>query len=134
MVNGAVFKVSTRCHTETAAVAQLRRFEGNPSAYRPEGGVGPRLVLDDALIDGFLRHSRDVKRNSAKWVGDQRRALEWWSTKLAAWDLRRLSLATDLVPALDGAVGDRQKREVMGAVLMASDGPAQSHEGRGRDA
>jgi integrase len=117
MIHGAVFKVSTRAHTETAAVAQLRRFEANPSAFRPAGDVGPRLVLDDDLIEAFLAHSLEVKRNTPKWVRDQRRALEWWRGYLPGRDLRRLTMAGDLVPALDGAVGQRTKREVIKALF-----------------
>jgi integrase len=120
MVNGALFKVSTRCHTETAAVAQLRRFEANPSAYRPDGDTGERLKVDDDLIDAFLDYSRDVKRNTEQWVGTQRRYLEWWRDVLDGRDLRQLK-TPDLVRLLQDArgkpvVADKMKREVIKAL------------------
>ena len=67
MVHGVRIKVSTRCHTETAAVAQLRRFEANPSAYRAAGDGTARLVLDDDLAEAFLKHSRGCVSNQL-WV------------------------------------------------------------------
>ena len=54
MIHGAVFKVSTRCHTESAAVAQLRRFEANPSAYRADGASVGELAARLTEVAGAL--------------------------------------------------------------------------------
>jgi integrase len=120
MINGGVFKVSTRCHTESAAVAQLRRFEANPSAYRADGQSGEPLLVDDDLIGAFLDYSRDVKRNTEQWVGSQRRYLNWWRDELDSRDLRQLK-TPDLVRLLQDdrgrpVVADKMKREVIKAL------------------
>lgn len=72
--------------------------------------VRPPLLLDDNAQARFLAWSRDVKRNSAKWRGDQKRYLSWWAGKLAGRDLRAVSLVADLLPALDAAPGGRAPR------------------------
>jgi hypothetical protein len=60
-MNGAVFKVSTRCHTETAAVAQLRRFEANPSAYRVAVSAAVLKAAKQLRAEGYLHLGRFAK-------------------------------------------------------------------------
>ena len=64
-IGGKRFDVSTRCHTERAALEQLKKFEADPLLYKPGGD--PKLLpllLDAELATEFLVWSRDVKRNS----------------------------------------------------------------------
>src|SRR5437870_2926549 len=78
-IGGKRYDVSTGCSTSTGAAEQLKRFESDPESYEPGGATGAEaLVLDDALIDLFLRFSRDEKKNSPRWVAQQRLALLWW--------------------------------------------------------
>ena len=99
-VRGKLYEVSTRCVSSAAAEAQYRRFQLDPENYNPEGEKPRvRLTLDATLGRDFLFWSRDVKRNTPKWVRDQRRALAWWESRLGEIDLRRLTterLATEL--------------------------------------
>jgi integrase len=110
MLEGHRFEVSTRCHTSTAAHAQLKRFEEDPWNYRPgasQESTGAALTKDTAAL--FLSWSRDVKKNTPKWVTDQHRALVWWLDVLGEVDVRRLSTAR-LVSALDGAPEARKQK------------------------
>lgn len=110
MLDGRRFEVSTRCHTSTAAHAQLKRFEEDPWNYRPgtkqEGGA---TVLSDTTAALFLAWSRDTKKNTERWVTDQKRALVWWLEQVGEVDVRRLSTAR-LVAALDDDPSARKQK------------------------
>src|SRR4051812_1403021 len=69
MINGRLYKVSTRVHTATAAHEQLKRFEADPEGYRP-GGVPQRegLYLGEEFASKFLTWCRDVQKNSREWL------------------------------------------------------------------
>lgn len=100
--SGKQYKVSTRCHTETGALAELKRFEADPPNYVPGGVVGPDpIYLDKELAKLFLIWSKDDLHNSIEWVRKQRSYLAWWGTMLKGVDLRRATLAAHIMPALD---------------------------------
>src|SRR5258706_12104874 len=67
-VNGKQYEVSTRASTWKAALEQLKRFEGDPENYKPEGETRPdALYLSEGLTQEFMDWSRDVKKNSQTW-------------------------------------------------------------------
>lgn len=106
-VRGRLYEVSTRAKSRRAALRHLERFESDPEGYTAEGEA-PKgaLLLNPELGAAFLTWSRDVKKNSPKWVKDQQRSLAWWEEKLRGADLRALKTAR-LVAALDGAPGKK---------------------------
>lgn len=109
-VSGTRYEVSTRCHKARAALEQLARFEADPARYDPRGTPSKNpIVLDETLAEAFLTWSRDVRHNTRKWVGEQRSALAWWAEKLGGRDLRGLSLADAVIPALDGTLEHPKK-------------------------
>ena len=104
-VGGTRYEVSTRCHKARAALEQLARFEADPERYDPRGAPSKEpIALDKTLAEAFLTWSRDVRHNTRKWVGEQRSALAWWAERLGGRDLRGLSLADAVIPALDGTL------------------------------
>jgi integrase len=107
-VEGKLYDLSTRATSSAAANEQWRRFQANPEEYRPGGGLSGDLGLAPDTVRAFLEWSRDVKRNTPKWVRDQLRALEWWAEQLGAVDLRQVR-TQDLADALDGTAARKQK-------------------------
>lgn len=108
-VRGRLYEISTRCTSSGAAETQWQRFQSDPANYKPEGEK-PRgaLVLDEPLGGAFLRWSREEKRNTVKWVKDQRRALAWWEERIGTVDLRKLTTAR-LATELDGVPAGRKQ-------------------------
>ncbi|ATB32665.1 hypothetical protein MEBOL_006154 [Melittangium boletus DSM 14713] len=103
-LHGKRYVVSTRAHSLRAALQHLARFEADPEGYRPSGEPHEApIYLDEALALEFLTWSRDVQKNTPKWVGEQRLYLGWWGDRLARVDLRRASLRDHILPALQGA-------------------------------
>jgi len=99
-VNGVRYEISTRAYSETAAHAQLKLFQANPGAYDPNGEQKEdALYLDAELVRDFLAYSK-AKQNSGKWIGEQKRTLEWWTGKLHGVNLRGASLRDRILPAL----------------------------------
>lgn len=95
------FHISTHATSLRAALKQLERFESDPSGYRPQGGDGPELVLDKALVEQFFEwHSAKCSRH---WAMNVRSLLFDWTDALKGSDLRRLNLMNDLKAHLDGA-------------------------------
>ncbi len=121
MVNGRRYVVSTRAHSEHAAKVQLERFEKDPESYDPRGYVRPdAIMIDVALADAFLAWSLKPKDqggrgNTPRWVGEQKRYLDWWAEKLDGIDLRKLSYEDHVAPAMEGTKAQRQ----CGATLLA---------------
>src|SRR4051812_47820557 len=71
-VEGKQYDVSTRATTHKAAMDQLKRFEADPANYSPAGPEKKKpIYLDDKLGLEFLAFCRDVKKNSALWLGKQ---------------------------------------------------------------
>ncbi|WP_242394816.1 tyrosine-type recombinase/integrase [Anaeromyxobacter oryzisoli] len=115
-ISGRTYEVSTRCTNERSALEHLERFERDPDGYDPGTALaGEPILLSTKLALDFLRWSRDGKGNSGEWVGKQRSYLAWWQERIGAKDLRRITLGGDLVPALDGAPGRKQRIEVVKA-------------------
>jgi integrase len=109
-VNGRRYEVSTRKHTLSAAFIELERFEKNPDAYVPGGGpAGAPIYLSTDLARDFLAWSLNEKRNTAKWVGQQRLYLAWWASALAGVNLRGASLRDRILPKLAGQPAKAQK-------------------------
>lgn len=116
MIDGHKYKVSTRAHSERAAIEQLKRFEADPENYRPGGDPEDEpVILDDELAEDFLKWSRDVKKNSRGWLEKQKRYIAWWADRLDRLDLRagtgarRVSLTSHILPSLKSAP-NRQHR------------------------
>lgn len=107
-IAGVRYDVSTRCHTLKGAMEQLKRFEADPEGYAPTAASagsstkGP-VFLDEALALEFLTWSRDVQKNTPRWVNEQRNYLAWWADQLRGRNLRRISLTEHILPALEGA-------------------------------
>jgi hypothetical protein len=109
-VRGRAFKVSTRCHTARSALEHLARFEADPQHYDPRGRApSDPIGLDKPLAESFLGWSRETKKNTRKWVGEQKAALKWWQGFLRGRDLRSLPLAGVIIPALDGSLDAPKK-------------------------
>lgn len=106
MIKYRRYDVSTRAHTLRGAMEQLKKFEADPEGYvagQTEPTEKAPIYLDEDLAREFLTWSRDVQKNSAKWVGEQRLYLAWWADRLAGCDLRGASLTEHILPALDKA-------------------------------
>lgn len=108
-VGGQRFHVSTRCHDEKAATAQLARFEANPAGYNPAGEAPEAgLLLTVELIDEFhVWHlasgtTRKHARSAARMLGQ-------WMVAFGSRDLRRLELP-ELKAALARWSTSRQHR------------------------
>ncbi len=116
-VGGKRWQLSTRCTNERAALEHLERFERDPEGYDPASSLtGDPIRLDLQLSRDFLRWSLETKGNSKEWVGKQRGYLAWWMGQLRGKDLRRVTLATELVPALDDVPSRKQRIEVIKAL------------------
>ena len=113
-VKGKRYEVSTRAHTERAAMEQLKRFEADPENYDPRGVVGKEpIFLDAGLVRRFLRWSLKEKGNTRRWAGQQRLYLAWWAEKLKGVDLRGASLPDAILPALRNANSKPQRIAVL---------------------
>lgn len=98
-IGGARYEISTGCTTLRAAVRELERFETDPPGYRPGGDVVNAIVLDEKLVGEFLA---DHAANSVRWLRQQQLLLGWWSGRLKGVDLRKATLAANILPALRG--------------------------------
>jgi integrase len=108
-VGGAYFKVSTRCHTEEAALAELARWEKDPYAYRP-GLVAGKLEMTDELVFEYCRWMREEKGNTKEWANVCRHLLADWLDDLAGLDLRSVTPHGHLLPALRSHDANRRAR------------------------
>lgn len=116
-VAGKLYEASTRCHTASAALEHLKRFEADPEGYDPASAAGgAAIVLDADLIERFLAWSKNDKKNTDDWVRKQKRFLAWWADKLDMRDLRRVDLAAHVIPALDGAPSRKHRIEALKAL------------------
>lgn len=116
-INGKLYELSTRCTNERSALEHLERFERDPEGDDPASSLtGGPIRLDLQLSRDFLPWSFEVKGNSKEWVGKQRGYLAWWMGQLRGKDLRRVSLAAELVPALDDVPSQKQRIEVIKAL------------------
>src|SRR5689334_11441025 len=93
-IRGALFKVSTRCHTEDAAVRELRKFEADPGGYVP-GGVERLTITPELVIEycDWMEAPLPLGRgNTHDWVIQSGRFLRDWLVALGGLDLRRISI------------------------------------------
>jgi integrase len=109
------FHLSTRCRTERAALAELAKFEADPTGYRPgaKGELARKLcIITPELIDEYERWQRDTRGTTTSHARDCARYLEQWMHAFAGRDIRRLDLHADIKAALDrwtiAAKGDRE--------------------------
>lgn len=108
-VRGKLYEVRTPATGIKAALKHLERFEANPENYKPQGEApADALRLGEELGRAFLFWSRDVKRNTPRWVRDQQRALTWWESRLQGEDLRTVKTAR-LLAELDAAKTGRKQ-------------------------
>jgi hypothetical protein len=113
-INGKRYEVSTRAHSARAALEQLKRFQADPEAYDPRGNYDAApIYLDEDLSEEFEDWSLNVKKNTPKWVNDQRAALAWWADRLRTTNLRGASLDDDIKPHLANAPGWPNKARVL---------------------
>jgi len=81
MVNGRRYKVSTGADNLKDALHELDRFMADPEGYRSPAERRPEralpILLNAETASQFLTWSRDEKKNSAKWVHEQKVYLAW---------------------------------------------------------
>lgn len=96
-IGGHLFKVSTRCHTEAAAVGELKKFEANPRAYRPGSMAGLQMTKELVAehVDWQLSPKPLGPQNSRGWALGCGNLLADWLIALDERDLRHLA-ATDV--------------------------------------
>lgn len=113
-VAGKRYRINTGATREPAALIQYRRFQEDPEGYDPRGVVRkPALYIDDKLTNAFLDWSEKEKKNTPRWVGQQRLYMAWWAERLRGVDLRRCSLADDVLPPLRRATCRPQRIAVL---------------------
>lgn len=71
------------------------------------------VVLDSKLIASFAAWSSKERHNSKPWQRRQRTYLAWWAEVLDDRDLRAISVAEHVLPALDGAPSKPQRIAVL---------------------
>ncbi len=108
-VRGRAYEITLSATTLEDALREFASFREDPVAYERRAREAARPVatkepiyLDTTLADAFLAWSRDVKKNTPRWVHEQKLYLDWWQKKLDGVDLRRATFADDVRPALDG--------------------------------
>lgn len=99
-------------------------------ARRASAGRSPSSSPTGWLVLDFLTWSRDVKKNTAKWVHSQKLYLDGWKKKLGRVDLRRLSYTDQVKPAMDGQGAYRQRAATILALLPVAP-PHRRHLPRG---
>jgi len=76
MVNGRRYKVSTGADNLKDALHELDRFMADPEGYRSPAERRPEraltILLNAETAAQFLTWSRDEKKNSPKWVHEQK--------------------------------------------------------------
>jgi integrase len=99
-IGGAYFKVSTRCHTKTAAERELARFEMDPTGYRPGAMVAGETVKFTAELITEYRDHLTAAGNTVEWAQENGRLLADWQEQLGHVDLRRVGATEHVKPAL----------------------------------
>lgn len=115
MVGGYPYDVSTRATSLRAAMKHLERFEADPAGYEPSNtGPDPVFITKD-LVREYLVWSRDERGNTRDWLRKKKRFLAWWTDQLKGNDLRRVSLTTDIKPALAKATAPHHRTAALKA-------------------
>ncbi len=95
-VGGHKFHISTRCHSERPAFAQLDRFEADPASYRPDGAAV--VGITDELLEDFLDHLLVQRKATSKYAREMVRHMGDWAADLKGKNLRTLQLADVRAP------------------------------------
>lgn len=95
------YHLSTRCHSERAALKQLERFEANPAGYSPAGAdaEAPVYFSGDLLVE-YWDWMVDERGNTKKHANQMVNRLTDWMTELPGVDLRRMTMRDHIAPAL----------------------------------
>jgi hypothetical protein len=105
MVGGRRYKVSTGADNLKDALHELDRFMADPVGYRSPAERRPEralpILLNAETATQFLTWSRDEKKNSPKWVHEQKVYLAWWQEVLGSVNLRELRIE-QLLEVLNG--------------------------------
>lgn len=88
-IHGVLFKVSTRCHTEKAALSELARFEMDPTLYVPGGIASLRMSAD--LVLEYREWQITERGNTHEWAHTSANMLKEWMLAFGDLDLRRLT-------------------------------------------
>ncbi len=101
------FHLSTGCNSIGPALKQLERFQADPFAYSRAGAdVRAPLLLDVDMALKLYRWQVAERPNgkglSRKYAREVNTWLTHWMRSLRGVDLRRLQLARDVLPVLDG--------------------------------
>jgi integrase len=105
---GARHHVSTGCRTERAALAELERFERDPSEYRANRAGGDALCITAELVAKYRAWMR-AKGDTSDWIREVTRHLAHWAEDLGGRDIRRVK-AAELRDALDARRTSRRHR------------------------
>lgn len=101
-IRGVLFKASTRCHTEHAALKELRRFEADPGGYRPGGeavlSMSAELVME--YRDWMVAAPPLGRGNSRGWSFQSANFLLAWLEVFGGADLRRITVHEHIKPGL----------------------------------
>ncbi len=94
------FHVSTRCSDEVSALDHYVRFQANPLQYDP-AGVEPEhaLLISVELITRWFDWQLE-KGNGVRYAKEGVRKMRDWGQALRGKDLRTMTLARDIKPAL----------------------------------
>lgn len=103
------FHVSTGAHSLEPALAQLRRFEADPFNYSRAGGDLRAPLLLTAEMQTRLFQWQVANNRTRKYARETGAWVLRWVKQLRGVNLRKMSLARDVLPALDGGpVGARR--------------------------
>lgn len=101
-IGGDHHHVSTRCRTERAALAELARWEEDPTGYEPQAAARQgAAVITGELINDFKAWQLEVRKVSPTHARDCAHYLDDWMAHLAGKDLRRVDLHRDIKAQLD---------------------------------
>lgn len=96
MVTYRRYKGSTKAHNLKDALHEMDQFMVNPESYRSPVEGRPEcalpILLNAETAAQFLAWSRDEKKNSPKWVHEQKVYLAWWQEVLGSVNLRELRI------------------------------------------
>lgn len=102
------FHLSTGAHSLKPALEQLARFEADPFSYSRAGGdLRAPLLLTAELIER-LHDWQLANHRSPKYARETSTWLIHWLKRMRGVNLRRLSLARDVLPVLDAVGGARR--------------------------
>ncbi len=129
-IGGRLVERSTGATSRTAAMEQWRRFQANPAAWTPGGAPRGEVLSVREHLDSYLDYCREQKGNSANWIYQKQRYLEWWAEVLPGdcrlWTRGRVLEALDGQPVKHNALAALKAwatwlRNVRGSLTKAED-------------